>query len=65
MLLNIRGQDQVVYFSTMPSADWPRDVDAQPSSPQHRASLEAGGDSSDDHDDGDGGERTLHVCEKL
>jgi len=54
-----------VYFSAVPSTDWPRGVDAWPSSPQHRASSEAGGDNSDDHNDGDGGERMSHVREKL
>ena len=49
----------------MSSADWPRGVDARPSSPQHRASSKASVDSSDDHDDGDGGEKMPHVREKL
>ena len=34
IFLKINGQDQMVYFSTVPSADWPRGVDARPSSPQ-------------------------------
>ena len=54
-----------MYFSVMPSADWPRGVDAQSSSPQHWASSDVGGDTSDDHDDRDGGERRSHVREKL
>ena len=55
----------MVYFLAEPSADWPRGVDARPSSPQHRASLGAGGDSSDDNNDEDGGEPTSDVHEKL
>ena len=49
----------------MPSTDWPRGVDAWPSSPQRQASSEAGRDSSDDNDDKDGGEWTSDVHEKL
>ena len=33
VFLKIRGQDQAVYFSAVPLADWPRDVDARLSGP--------------------------------
>jgi len=61
----IRGQDRSVYFSAVPSADWPRGVDAWPSRPQRRSNLEASGDSSADLDDRDEDELTPYVHEKL
>jgi hypothetical protein len=36
-----------VYFSAIPSEDWPRAVHAQPSSPQRRASIDANDEGSD------------------
>ena len=33
VLFKIREQDRAVYFSAMPSMDWPGGVDAWPSSP--------------------------------
>ena len=54
-----------MYFLAVPSVDWLRGVDARPKNPQHQASSKAGGDTSDDHNDGDGGEQTLHVHEKF
>ena len=65
VLLKIHGQDRAAYFLAVPSIDWSRGVDARPSSLQHRASSEAGGDRSDDNDNEDGGERTSDVHEKL
>ena len=65
IFLKIHGQDRVVYFSMVPSADWPRGVDARPSSPHRRTSLEFGGDSSADLDNGDEDERMSYVHEKL
>ena len=63
--LKIHGQDRAVYFSAVPSVDWPRGVDARSSSPRHRASAEAGGDSLADLNDEDEDERTSYAYEKL
>ena len=65
VLLKIHGPDRAAYFSSMPSMDRPRGVDARSSSPQSRASSGAGGGSLDDNDDEDGGDQTSYVHEKL
>ena len=65
IFLKIHGQDQMVYFSTVPSADWPRGVDARPSSPQRRTRTKVGGESSANLDNGDEDERMSYVHEKL
>jgi hypothetical protein len=55
----------MVYFLVVPLADWPRAVDARPSSPWRRASSEASGDSSDGLEDEEGDEQTSYAREKL
>ena len=41
VLLKIPGQDWAVYFLAIPLEEWPRAMDARPSSPQHQPSTDA------------------------
>jgi hypothetical protein len=54
-----------VYFSVVPSDDWPIAVDARPSSPQRQSSLGTGEARSTDLGDEDEGEQTSYVHEKV
>jgi hypothetical protein len=64
LFLKIQGQDRAIYFSSVPSKDWPVGVDARPSSPRCQASPEASEESSGILGGGDENERTTHVREK-
>lgn len=54
-----------MYFSSVPSEEWPRAVDARLSSPQHPSSLGTSEEGSDGPNDGVKDARTTNVREKL
>ena len=65
VLLKIHGQDRVLYFSTIPSEEWPRDMDARPSSPQHRPSTDADEEGSESQEARGNDTQTEYVRGKL
>ena len=65
VLLKIHGQDRAVYFSRIPLEEWPRVVDARPSSPQHLTSLDADEEGLKHCGAADEDEQSTYVREKL
>ena len=65
VLLKIHGQDQAIYFLTIPSEEWPRAVDARPSNPQHQPSTDGDEEGSDSQEAGGNDTRMEYVREKL
>ena len=65
VLLKIHGLDRAVYFLAIPSEEWPRAMDARPSSPQHQPSTDADEEGSESQEAGGNDTQTEYVREKL
>jgi hypothetical protein len=54
-----------VYFSVVPTEEWPRAIDTRLSSPQHQTSSDADKEGLKHNRARDEDERIVYVCEKL
>jgi hypothetical protein len=54
-----------VYFSVVPTEEWPRAIDTRLSSPQHQTSSDADKEGLEHNGARDEDERIVYVCEKL